>query len=358
VGPGHRDFTNVAYTSVSIDDDMARRDFTVNAKARRLETGAHVDPFGGREHLERRELHTVGAESFREDPLRILRGLRLLSQLGFTLTDETLAQMRAEAGGLRHVSGERIGGGLAADGMGELSKLLLGERPSEALRIARDTGVLVEVLPEYTAVIGHDLGSARQPGPLEEHLFAVVQAAAELGAELSVRLCALLHDLGKPEADRDGLDHARVGAAIAGSVMRRLRYPNALRDEVRRLVAGHAFHLDGPIDGRFARRFLASHGFDRARRLVLHKRADLSAKHVEAWEHEHLASLERLLEAERESPHRLSHLAIDGSDLLAAGYGEGPALGGALARLLDIVVDDPAANEREALLGEARRWLP
>ncbi|HEX6724020.1 MAG TPA: HD domain-containing protein [Gaiella sp.] len=358
VGPGHRDFEIVADPTVSIVDDMARRDFTVNAMARRLETGELVDPFGGREHLERRELHTVGAESFREDPLRILRGLRLLSQLGFTLTDDTLAQMRVEAGGLRHVSGERIGGGLAADGMGELSKLLLGARPGEALRIARDTGVLVEVLPEYEPVIGHDLGSARQPGPLEEHHFAVVQETAELGAELSVRLCALLHDLGKPEADRTGADHAQVAAEVAGRVMRRLRYPNALRDEVRRLVAGHAFHLDGPIDGLFARRFLASHGIDRARRLVLHKRADLSAKHVDPWEREHLVALERLLEDERESPHRLSHLAVDGRDLLAIGYGEGPALGGALARLLDLVVDDPAANDRDTLLTEARRWLP
>jgi putative nucleotidyltransferase with HDIG domain len=357
VGPGHRDFAIVADPTVSIVDDMARRDFTVNAMAKRLETGELVDPFGGRAHLDRRELHTVSADSFREDPLRILRGLRLLSQLGFTLTDDTLVQMRAEAGGLRHVSGERIGGGLAADGMGELSKLLLGARPAEALRIARDTGVLVEVLPEYGPAIGYDLGSPRQPGPLEEHLFAVVQETAELGAELSVRLCALLHDLGKPEADRRGADHAQVGAGIAGRVLLRLRYPNTLRDEVRRLVAGHTYHLDGPIDGLFARRFLASHGLERARRLVLHKRADLSAKHVAPWELQHLDALERLLEEERESPHRLSHLAIDGNDLIAAGYREGPVIGGALARLLDLVVDDPAFNDRDTLLAEVRRWL-
>ncbi|HEX3291231.1 MAG TPA: HD domain-containing protein [Gaiella sp.] len=357
VGPGHRDFEIVTDSSVSIADDMARRDFTVNAMARRLATGELVDPFGGREHLERRELHTVSRESFREDPLRILRGLRLLSQLSFSLTSETLAQMRADASGLRHVSGERIGGGVEADGLGELSKLLLGTRPAEALRLARDTGALVEFLPEYGAVIGHDLGSDRQPGPLDEHLFDVVQRTAELGAGLEVRLCALLHDVGKPEADRTGSDHATLGARIAGAVLRRLRYPNVVRDEVKRLVASHAFWLDGPIDGIFARRFLASHGVERARRLLVHKRADLSTKRVDAWELEHLAELERRVEEERDRPHRLSDLAVDGKDLIDAGYREGPPLGAALARLLDLVLDDPAANERERLLAEATSWL-
>ena len=133
--------------------------------------------------------------------------------------------------------------------------------------------------------------------------------------------------------------------------------PNVVRDEVRRLVAGHAFWLDGPIDGVFARRFLASHGVDRARRLLLHKRADLSAKSVEPWELEHLAALERLVEEERERPHRLADLAVDGTDLIAAGYREGPELGAALARLLDVVLDDPAANERGRLLEEATSWL-
>ena len=357
VGPGHRDFEIVADGSVSIEDDMARRDFTVNAIARRLATGELVDPFHGVGDLERRELRTVSPESFREDPLRILRGLRLLSQLGFTLPEETLRQMRQEAAGLRHVSGERIGGGLAADGMGELSKLLLGQRPRDALRIARDTGALVEVVPELGATIGYDLGSPRQPTTLDEHLLAVVQHAADAGAPLAVRLAALLHDLGKPAADATGGDHAQLGARITGRVMRRLRYPNALRQEVVRLVAAHAFHLDGPVDDVFARRFLASHGRDGARALLLHKRVDLAAKNVEPWELDHLARLERGVDEQREAPYRLADLAVDGGDLLAIGYREGPALGSELARLLDVVIDDPAANERDTLLELARGAL-
>ena len=356
-GPGHRDFEIVADRTISIEDDMARRDFTVNAIAKRLETGEIVDPFDGVADLDRRELRTVSPESFREDPLRILRGLRLVSQLGFTLPAETESQMRAEAGGLRHVSGERIGGGLEADGMGELSKLLLGVRPLDALRIARDTGALVEVVPEFGAAIGYDLGTARQPVPLDEHIFAVVQNAADAGASLPVRLAALFHDLGKPEADANDGDHAQLGARTAGRIMRRLRYANTLRQEVVRLVAAHAFWLDGPIDGVFARRFLASHGLDRARELLLHKRVDLAAKEVEPWELEHLALLERRVEEQRDAPYRLGDLSVDGRDLIELGYREGPVLGAELARLLDVVIDDPSANERDTLLGLAREAL-
>ncbi|MBM3679472.1 MAG: CCA tRNA nucleotidyltransferase, partial [Actinobacteria bacterium] len=127
-GPGHRHF-EILTGGISLEQDLGRRDFTVNAIARRLVTGEIVDPFGGVADVERRVLRTVGDESFQEDPLRILRGLRLVSQLAFTLAPETLERMRRDVGGLAHVSGERIGGGLGADGMGELSKLLLGRDP-------------------------------------------------------------------------------------------------------------------------------------------------------------------------------------------------------------------------------------
>jgi hypothetical protein len=139
--------------------------------------------------------------------------------------------------------------------------------------------------------------------------------------------------------------------------MRRLRYPNTLRQEVVRLVAGHAFWLDGPIDGLFARRFLASNGLHLARELLLHKRFDLAMKQVEPWELEHLASLEGAVDEQRDAAYALADLAVDGGDLLSIGFREGPALGAELARLLDVVIDDPSANDRDRLLELAREAL-
>ena len=356
-GPGHHDFEIVADGTASIADDMRRRDFTVNAIAKRLETGEIVDPFGGVADLERRQLRTVSEASFREDPLRILPGLRLVSQLSFSLAPETLAQMRAEAAGLRHVSGERIGGGIALDGMGELSKLLLGVRPAEALRLARDTGALVEVIPELRSSIGFRVDSGRQPLPLDEHLIAVVQETADAGAPLAVRLAALLHDVAKPETGSSESEHVAAGAATAARVMRRLRYPNVLRDAVTKLVAAHGFRLDVDVDAVFARRFLASHGLDAARDLVVLKRADLAVKNVEPAERERLERLAVELERQRDTAHTLAALAVNGDDLIALGFREGPALGVALARLLDEVVDEPALNDRETLLERARELV-
>jgi tRNA nucleotidyltransferase (CCA-adding enzyme) len=356
-GPGHRDFQIVADASITIEQDLGRRDFTVNALARSLATGNLVDPFGGLVDLQQQVLRAVSPTAFRDDPLRILRGLRFVSQLGFDIEPETLEQMRREAGGLQHVSTERIGGGLAADGRGELSRLLLGREPARALRLARDTGALVAFLPEFEPAIGYDVRSTRQPVPLDEHLFRVVQAAAERGASLTVRLAALVHDLGKPAADRRGTSHAAEGAAIAADVLQRLRYPTRARKLVTRIVAAHAFPVDGGWDGLRARRFLAEHGDELAFELVMHKTADLATKSVPQAELDGIAAMACALDRERSSPHHVGDLALGGGDLIAAGIPEGPDVGRVLAMLLDEVIVDPTCNQRAVLLERVREEL-
>jgi tRNA nucleotidyltransferase (CCA-adding enzyme) len=376
-GPGRHDFEIVADPSLSVEDDMRRRDFTVNAMARRLETGELVDPLGGEADLEARRLRTVSPQSFREDPLRLVRALRFVSQLGFEPDEELLAQMREEAPAVKLVSGERIGGGLSADGMGELSKLLLGAEPARALRLARDTGVLVELLPEFGPAIGFDQESRYHDLTVDEHTFAVVQAAADQRYALPVRLAALFHDLGKPAVGWRGSDgrlhyyakpgfaahgHDQVGADLAAQALLRRRYPNALRKQVVRIVRRHMFQ-PGKGEARRARRFLRRNGDELAFLLIDHKHADLLGKRGTEGEPPPLDEIERLarfrevVERERSSPHRLRDLAVDGNDLIELGFKPGPQLGRILHELLDLVVDEPARNTRDQLLARARERL-
>ena len=375
-GPGRHDFEIVADAALSVEEDMRRRDFTVNAMARRLSTGAIVDPLNGRKDLDRGVLRTVSPSSFAEDPLRLVRALRFVSQLGFDLDDSTLEQMRAEAKAVRLVSGERIGGGLAADGMGELSKLLLGREPARALRLARDTGVLVQLLPEFERAIGFDQESRYHSLTVDEHTFEVVQAAADQGRSLAVRLAALFHDLGKPHVAWRGTDgrlhyyakpgfsdksHEQVGCELAQSALSRLRYPNALRSRVLRIIRHHMFQI-GKGDALRARRFLAKHGDEVAFELVDHKEADYLGKPGEGdgppvEDIEKLGRFRRMLKKERVQPHRLADLAVDGNDLIGIGFQPGPELGHTLRDLLRDVVDDPARNTRTALLRRARAKL-
>ena len=374
-GPGRHDFEIAADAAITLEEDMRRRDFTINAIARRLETGELLDPLGGQADLERGVLRTTAPTSFRDDPLRIVRGLRFVSQLGVDPDEDTVRQMREWGPQLEHVSGERIGGGLAADGMGELSKLLLGAHPAKALRLARDTGVLPHLLPELQPAIGFDQESRYHDLPLDEHIFRVVQAAADAGASLEVRLAGLLHDAGKPESAWRGKDgrlhfyaepelgkrnHEEIGAELVSAALSRLRYPVRVRERVRRIVRAHMFGVPADGDPVKARRFLHRHGGELAFDLVAHKRADLLGKRTgpnEATDEE-LERIDRFgesLAAELERPHRLDQLAVDGNDLITAGWQPGPALGEALEHLLTCVIGDPALNTRDWLLDEAER---
>jgi tRNA nucleotidyltransferase (CCA-adding enzyme) len=262
--------------------------------------------------------------------------------------------MREEAGSVALVSAERNGGGLHADGLGELSKLLLGVQPAKALRLARDTGVLSAVIPEFEPAYGYELKEDRQPLPLDEHIFTVVQGAADEGAPLAVRLAALLHDLGKPMANGD---HADEGAEIADRILERLRYPTRMRAHVTRLIRSHSFEVENK-DEVDARRFLRSHGDALAFDLVAHKEADLLSKNVPQAELEAVVRFRRLLQEQRAQPHHISHLAVDGNDLIGLGFTEGPELGRALESLLDDVGEDPSLNTRDVLLERAERLRP
>jgi tRNA nucleotidyltransferase/poly(A) polymerase len=335
-GPGRHDFEIVADASLSVEDDMRRRDFTVNAMARRLADGTIVDPLDGHADLEHRTLRAVSDTSFAEDPLRLVRALRFISQLGFELDEQTRRQMEEEAPAVKLVSGERI-----AD---ELTKLLLGARPRDALVVARDTGVLVELIPEF--------------GPahfLTDHIFGVVQETADAHEELAVRLAALFHDVGKP-VDPSPRGHAEVAARIANETLGRLRFPTRLTRRVVAIVREHPYRAeDRPKTPREARRFLLQHDDELAFDVVAMRLADLRAKNRDP---SGLEELRELLEQEMPNPHHLRNLAVDGDDLITLGFRPGRELGRALQALLEYVVDHPETNTRDELVNRAKTMLP
>ncbi len=333
----------------SIEEDLARRDFTINAMAYHPRRGL-LDPFGGREDLEEGILRTVGdpAKRFDEDALRILRACRFVSRLGCSIDPPTYRAMLSGKSKLCRVSGERI--------TAELQKLLTGQHVRRALMETVD--VLSAVLPELVAMKGFDQCTPYHVYDVLEHTARAVEAAPPYPL---VRWAALFHDMGKPAAffEEDGgrghfYGHAKISAALARGAMDRLSLPSSMRDDVLTLVERH----DDVIEAtpKAVKRALARLGGDVAlfRTLCDLKRADASAQ-APGYADERIAradGLERMLRQilESEEAFTLGQLAVDGRDAMAAGIPQGPRIGAALDAALDAVIDGDLPNEREELL--------
>ena len=328
----------------------------------RLADGALVDPFGGSAGPRRPRLLRTVSDRRASTRTRCASSAACGSSPSSASGSRTRRSPRCVAqadGAARTSPPERIGGGLAADGLGELSKLLLGRDPATALRLARDTGVLVAMLPELEprSATTHRLGAAaaaarraplrrrrsgrRRGRPLERPAGGAPARSREAGRRI-----------------RDGEPHAALGAAIAAAVLRRLRYPTCVRRHVRAIVAATAFQLDpwlAPDDGgRATRRFLASHGRRARDRASCGTSGPTSPSSTSApRSSQRSRRLDRELEQESSHPHRIADLAVNGDDLLARGLAPGPAVGTVLRSLLDRVVDDPALNDHDTLLALA-----
>ena len=350
----HRRPESVRFTD-SLEEDLARRDFTVNAMALSLR-GELRDPFRGREDLAAGRIRCVGepARRFGEDALRILRGLRFAAVLGFAIEPETAAALSAARGDLAAIAPERI--------LMELRKLLGAERPSAVLREFPEVfGVFwSELLP----MLGYDQRNFHHCYDLWEHTLHALDAVP---GEESLRFAALLHDVGKPECfslDADGVGHfyghAAKSAERADAMLARLRAPNALREEVTELIRRHDTPLPGIPEANL-RRLLRRLGEGRLRRLIALQRADNLAQAPE-YRAERAAGLDEVLERldailQEDACFSLRQLAVNGRDMLDLGF-RGREIGGALDFLLNEVVEGRLENEREALLGAARERYP
>jgi tRNA nucleotidyltransferase (CCA-adding enzyme) len=346
----HRRPDTVTFTG-QLREDLARRDFTVNAMAWNPAAGL-IDCFGGADDLRRGVIRCVGEPSkrFEEDALRILRAARFASTLGFSLDFRTREAMLEMKPLLRHVAGERIAV--------ELNKAILGVRFADIFGEIPE--IMAQILPELSPGIGF---AQKHPAHLYTVYEHTLRAVAAAPADLAVRLALLFHDVGKPSCftvDAHGKGHfhrhAAVGAAMAEEALRRLHYSNALRGRVVELVRWH----DAAINPAPAaiRRWLNRLGEEAYRQLLDVQWADNAAKNPRYGNPrqkgigETRVALEALL---REGCcYRLEDLAITGNDLLAAGYRPDPALKKELERLLFLVIDGAAENSREALLGTMR----
>ncbi len=338
--------------------DLARRDFTVNAIAWGAEadgwipTPALVDPFDGLADIRARVLRAVGdpAARFREDALRMVRAIRLATVLDFVIDPATLAAIRDNATLARHVSGERVAA--------ELGKLLAAARPSVGLRLMAEAGLLEVLLPGLAAQRG--VPQNKIPGEdLFDHTLRTVDAAP--ADRPTVRLAALLHDLGKPATIDDGpfRGHEVVGAELAERLLDGLHLPRAAVVRVVHLVRNHMFTYEPEWGDAGVRRFIQRVGVEAIDDLFALRVADNIGSGVPLDAHA-LDDLRARVEAELAASVVLdrSRLAVDGDDLMTElGVPSGPHLGRILDDLLERVIAEPRLNDRATLLLLAESML-
>lgn len=335
--------------------DLARRDFTINAMAMDRE-GNIIDPYGGQEDLVRRVLRSpLGQEKTRmlEDPLRMMRAVRFCACYGFSLSDAMVQVIRENRDELKRVAAERI--------REELNLILLSDQPSQGIRLLIELGLMQHVIPEVLAMVNFDQRHPRHNRDLLEHTLVVVEGVP---ARITVRLAALLHDIGKPGTfftDEKGTGHfyghQELGSRMAVQILKRLKYDTKTVHTVSILVAEHMSHLLD-LKTPAIKSLIVRVGEEHLQDLFALQKADIMAS-APPYD---LSGLERMQEEikkilSEKPPITVQDLAVNGYDLIELGYTQGPRIGDVLNQLLDLVLEKPEMNRREILLEEARKYL-
>jgi tRNA nucleotidyltransferase (CCA-adding enzyme) len=343
--------SSVTYVK-SLVDDLARRDFTMNAVAYDPRADVLTDPYGGQDDLGRRLIRAVGdpIARFSEDGLRPMRAVRQAAQLGFEIEAATLAAIPRTLEVFRKVSAERI--------RDELLKLLASPRPSVGLELMRQTGLLGEVLPELLEGVGCTQNRFHKHD-VYNHTLAVVDGTT---GDAILRLGALLHDVGKPRArqPREGapgefsfFKHEYVGKEMADVICRRLKLSNAERERVVGMVEHHMFfYSDDWTDGAVRRWVRRVGGQEMIDALFALRSGDVSGRGFDEDPENELRELRSRVNAvaAEDAALRVTDLAIDGKDVMRIlGIPPSREVGVILERLLERVLDDPSLNDREKL---------
>jgi len=352
-GTGHRDFEVEFDHNLKIEDDLGRRDFTINAIARNVATGEIVDPFSGQEDIQARLIRITFPNSFVDDPLRMLRAMQFAARFNFKIEPNTYAAICESVSLIKSVSAERIAE--------ELNKLLVkADKPSVGLILMQRTGMLSHLIPELERTVGVDQPGPFHAHPVFEHSVLTVDAAPR---SLTVRMAALFHDVAKPQAKQEieggatFYGHEDYGARIARKVLERLRYANNFVDQVVILIDRHMFTTD--VSDKGMRRLIRKVGQGLVFDLLDLRRADVVGQ-GKGGRTDDVDEFEQRIreELERKPPFGLADLAINGDDLMREFNLEpGKVIGEILDYLLELVLDFPEKNDYDVLLEEARAYF-
>ena len=342
----------------TIEEDLARRDFTVNALALSMTegmVGKIVDPYGGQEDLKNKVIRAVSnpEERFQEDALRILRAVRFMAQLDFEIEPATEESAKKHSGLLEFISKERI--------RDEFSKLLMADSATDGIRKLQKLGLLKYAVPELEEGVG--------TGQNKHHIYSVfehnvrsLEYAAEQNFSFDVRLASLLHDVGKPRSKRgQGEDstfygHQVVGERMALEILDRLRFSKETTERVALLIREHMFVYDPEtVTDAGARRLIRRVGKENIEDLFKLREADRIGSGVPKAQPYRLRHLKFRIEKVSNDPISAKMLQLDGNDLMKdLNMLPGPRIGFILAILLEEVLDDPAINKKEILLERAK----
>ncbi len=349
----HRRPDSVAFTD-SLTADLSRRDFTMNAMAwrpgRNGTPGELVDPFGGQRDLSARVLRAVGEpeERFREDALRMLRAVRFATLLDLRIDDRTARAISECAPLAATLSGERI--------QQEIVKIVGAPRPSAALRLLSDVGLLDVICPELEECkkTPQDKVAAQD---VFEHSLATVDATP--AGDLVLRLAGLFHDIGKPETFADGHFHQHefVGEFKARQILRRWKFDKETVAEVAHLIRNHMFWYETHWTDSAVRRFIRKIGLDYIPALFALRRADNIGSGARSPRMYALEALWQRVQEEIAAANAFSlrDLKIDGNDIMRElGIPAGPEVGHILNALFERVLDEPSLNTREKLIELAK----
>ena len=341
---------------VSLEEDLKRRDFTVNAIAYRVKTGEFVDLHEGQEDLKKRLIRAVGEPKrrFEEDALRMMRAIRLSAELGFAIESETAVAIHETAKNLEKISKERI--------RDELVRILETKEPMAALSIALKLGLLPYIVPALARGIGIEQTQAHSYDVFEHNLRSM-QHAADKGWATDIRLAALFHDIAKPDVrkwsdekkDWTFHGHEVVGARVAKKALETLRFPKETIEKAAKLVRWHMFFSDpDQVTLSAVRRVITNVGVENIQDLLNLRICDRIGTGRPKEQPFRLRKYMAMVDQAMRDPISVGMLAIDGNDLMKeVGEQPSPRIGWILHALLEEVLEDPGKNTREYLLEKA-----